>query len=87
MLVEPGDTVTIAVDDYDPFIEDPDFEGVRKGVPPSDTRSETPAPVEAETDAGDVPAAAESDGVIVEEGNTPPEESATGVDTTSVAGS
>lgn len=30
LLVEPGDTVTISVDDYDPFIEDPDFEGVRK---------------------------------------------------------
>jgi len=30
MLVAPGDTVTLAVDDYDPFIEDPDFEGVRK---------------------------------------------------------
>lgn len=30
LLVEPGDTVTISVGDYDPFIEDPDFEGVRK---------------------------------------------------------
>lgn len=30
LLVEPGDTVTISVADYDPFIEDPDFEGVRK---------------------------------------------------------
>jgi hypothetical protein len=30
-LVEPGDIVSIAVRDYDPFVEDPDFEGVRKG--------------------------------------------------------
>jgi len=29
-LVEPGDTVTISARDYDPFIEDPDFEGVKK---------------------------------------------------------
>ena len=34
MLVAPGDTVTIAVDDYDPFVENPDFEGVRKGSGP-----------------------------------------------------
>ncbi len=32
LLVDRGDTVTIAVDDYDPFIEDPDFEGVRKAT-------------------------------------------------------
>jgi len=36
MLVAPGDTVTLAVEDYDPFIENPDFEGVRKGAAPSD---------------------------------------------------
>jgi hypothetical protein len=33
MLVDVGDTVTLAVPDYDPFIENPDFEGVRKGTP------------------------------------------------------
>jgi len=32
LLVEPGDTVTIAVDDYDPFVENPDVEGVRKAT-------------------------------------------------------
>ncbi|MDH3734193.1 MAG: hypothetical protein OEU54_11700, partial [Gemmatimonadota bacterium] len=32
LLVDPGDTVTIAVPDYDPFVEDPDFEGVRKAT-------------------------------------------------------
>jgi len=32
LLVGPGDTVTIAVDDYDPFIENPDIEGVRKAT-------------------------------------------------------
>ncbi|MCG8466827.1 MAG: hypothetical protein MJB57_01260 [Gemmatimonadetes bacterium] len=31
MLVDPGDVVTIAVPDYEPFVEDPDFEGVVKG--------------------------------------------------------
>lgn len=38
MLVEPGDRVTIAVPDYEPFVENPDFEGVQKGAglaPPS----------------------------------------------------
>lgn len=35
LLVEPGDTVTISVPDYDPFVEDPDFEGVRKAHPPA----------------------------------------------------
>lgn len=33
MLVEVGDTVSLAVSDYEPFIENPDFEGVRKGTP------------------------------------------------------
>lgn len=49
LLVEPGDTVTISAEDYDPFIEDPDFEGVRKahgtreaGVPASG--AEVPGP-------------------------------------------
>jgi len=32
LLVDPGDTVTIAVDDYDPFVENPDIEGVRKAT-------------------------------------------------------
>lgn len=31
-LVDPGDVVTIAVPDYEPFVEDPDFEGVKKGA-------------------------------------------------------
>ena len=31
--VDVGDTVSLAVPDYDPFIENPDFEGVRKGTP------------------------------------------------------
>ena len=37
LLVDPGDIVTIAVSDYEPFIENPDIEGVRK---PSDTEAE-----------------------------------------------
>lgn len=30
LLVDPGDIVTIGVEDYEPFVEDPDFEGVKK---------------------------------------------------------
>jgi len=33
LLIARGDTVTIAVDDYDPFVENPDIEGVRKVTP------------------------------------------------------
>ncbi len=31
LLVDPGDIVTIAVPDYEPFVENPDLEGVKKG--------------------------------------------------------
>lgn len=51
MLVEPGDTVTIAVDDYDPFVTDPDFEGVKKGTPPGDARPGTSESSAGEGDA------------------------------------
>ncbi|MGH7539816.1 MAG: hypothetical protein ACRELC_02335 [Gemmatimonadota bacterium] len=35
LLVVPGDTVTLAVTDYEPFVENPDIEGVRKARPAS----------------------------------------------------
>lgn len=30
LLVDPGDIVTIGVEDYEPFVENPDFKGVKK---------------------------------------------------------
>lgn len=48
LLVDTGDIVTIAVDDYDPFIADPDFEGVKKATAPEGSE---PAG-DTETDAG-----------------------------------
>ncbi|MDX1396074.1 MAG: hypothetical protein R3195_16950 [Gemmatimonadota bacterium] len=56
LLVEPGDTVSILVDDYDPFVADPDFEGVRKAsAPPAGTTpGATPAaPADSTGPAGD----------------------------------
>lgn len=35
LLVERGDSVTLAVPDYEPFLEDPDIEGIRKARPGS----------------------------------------------------
>lgn len=67
LLVEPGDTVTISVEDYDPFIEDPDFEGVRKahgaaaGATPLTPGAATPEadrPID-EADSVSAPAATE----------------------------
>lgn len=57
LLVEPGDSVTISVKDYDPFIEDPDFEGVRKAhrAPGAGPQGEAggPAPAGGEPDTPD----------------------------------
>ncbi len=35
LLVEPGDSVTLLLDRYRPFVEDPGLQGVRKGRRPS----------------------------------------------------
>ena len=35
LLVATGDTVAIRVSDYEPFVENPDVEGVRKARPPA----------------------------------------------------
>jgi hypothetical protein len=96
LLVDPGDTVTIAVDDYDPFIADPDFEGVRKGAPPTDTHPATTGEPDGDPSVGETGEAADStgtpvysEGAAVEEG--PPGETAaragtsTRGDTSSVA--
>ena len=69
LLVEPGDTVTISVGDYDPFIEDPDFEGVRKahgtqrGVPAGGVGATVPEESEEtmEADSLAAPVAADPD--------------------------
>jgi len=37
LLVDPGDIVTIGVPDYEPFVENPDFEGVKKASKPAET--------------------------------------------------
>lgn len=47
LLVAPGDSVTLAVSDYEPFLEDPDIEGIRKARP----GSERAPPSVADTDA------------------------------------
>lgn len=38
LLVEQGDTVTLALRRYDPFIEDPTIQRVRKGEPAGEPR-------------------------------------------------
>ena len=63
LLVEPGDTVSILVDDYDPFVEDPDFEGVRKasalpgGMSPAGGTAAPADSVAAEDETGGTPGA------------------------------
>lgn len=85
LLVDTGDTVTIAVDDYDPFIEDPDFEGVRKaaagavGGASSEPAAGAPETPEGANDNATDPAEGEVSGEVSEppggtEGAVPPEE-------------
>jgi hypothetical protein len=37
LLVDPGDTITLDAREYQPFLEDPAIERVRKPKPPTDT--------------------------------------------------
>lgn len=83
LLVDRGDTVTIAVDDYDPFIEDPDFEGVRKATGSAEPASDTAGESVPEADGADE---GEESAVPEVEEESPPGEDAAGADTSAVSG-
>ena len=75
LLVDPGDIVTIAVPDYEPFVENPDFKGVRKQ---SDTEADAdvdqPPTDSAGADSGD----AESAGQDGAQGSDSPDDTSGG---------
>ncbi len=63
LLVDPGDIVTIGVEDYEPFVENPDFKGVKK----MSRSGAVAAPVEMApaTSSGAAPADAPPTGAVV----------------------
>jgi len=66
LLVEPGDTVAIAAEGYDPFIEDPYFEGVRKAHPTEGVAAPPPAPGPAERGAEEAEPPAVPDSTVAD---------------------
>ncbi len=73
LLVEVGDEVTIAVPDYEPFVENPDFEGVKKRA--GRAAAGQPARPDSALRAGTPPAGTESGGPGVADSlpSTPPD--------------
>lgn len=61
LLVEPGDSVTLLLDRYRPFVEDPGLQGVRKGREPAGEGTTTGRP-SADGDTAPEGAAAEETG-------------------------
>jgi hypothetical protein len=59
LLVGVGDTVTLGVARYEPFVEDPDFLGIRKAVPGA---ALSPEPGASESEAADDGGDSDADG-------------------------
>lgn len=54
LLVGVGDTVTLGVDEYQPFVENPRFEGIRKATsPPASSANDRTTPQTTEPPPGD----------------------------------
>ena len=80
LLVDPGDVVTIGVSDYEPFVEDPDFEGVKKAsrIQGGDAPTQRLDELDERADADPVP-----DDAVSSEAGAEPEVSEAVPDTTS----
>lgn len=61
LLVEPGDSITLVLDRYQPFVEDPGLQGVRKGRAPAESGDAPGSPSDA-SDGEPAAGAAEREG-------------------------